>query len=484
MAYICFIGAIFLVAVDSGASMGSYTVKQITFGDNDCEFVTVSSSGEVIWTERVNGYLQVFSLSEGQLTADEWDHLTPDINSQGEIVYLRKKRGELPEVYSNMRGVIARGEVSMPRINNEGEIIWKERRGNIEVFSSSVRGEVILRPSRGADIKDSGEIVYFGTTADNEAELFSSRKGRISSGFRGRNPRVNNPGEIAWEKEIKVGQKTYKQIFSNTAGGITDFYEDGRINIGSMDDRGVVYFTRLVNGHFQVFQALPKDVEADIDDMIARDSADIPAESYKTPDEELFRKLDDLKEDDIGEDALLIAEPKEGTFVTGPVAITVYSYEEVKLSHCYLQIDGKYLGWDEEPPFEFIWDSKYWPDGEHTITVVGHFDTEENPTRVASSVVSSSNGSVRRPGISILSPADGDTVRGIVRVRTDATGDNFSYVYSELDVGFKDWDNTPPYEFSIDTTDMPNGKHTLKVYGWHKHGGESVEDAISFFVNN
>ncbi|MBN1872188.1 MAG: hypothetical protein JW800_06425 [Candidatus Omnitrophica bacterium] len=476
---------VLLVAGNCYAGSTNYVVRQLTFDDIDHDSVSASSSGEVIWTQDVGGYSQVFSMSLGQLTFDKWDHISPDVNSQGEIVYIKRLDDELPVVYSSLRGEVAKGDVALPRVNDDGEIIWREKRDLGYVFVSSIRGEVVIRPTQGADISNDGEIVYIGNSSTGELELFSNRKGQISSGLSGRTPRINNIGEITWEKEVTVGKKTFRQIFSNTRGNITEFFDGDTIRLGNVDDRGVVYFTGLKNGHFQIFSATPKETATMDETFVSKPGEEPVVETYKTPDNELFsaiNKMDSFK--DRSGPTLIISEPKDNSAVDGVVKISVFSYEQDSLAHCYLQIDEKYLGWDETPPFEFIWNTQYWRDGDHIITVVGHFEDSSNPTQVASVFVRSQNDRVMRPSLAILSPRNGETINGTITINTDATSDNFSYVYSEVDVGFKDWDNMPPYAFTLDTHSLPNGRHTIKVYGWHKQGGESVEDVVSVVVSN
>lgn len=468
------------------ADTRDYKIKQLTFDNTNHESISVNSYGEVVWTQKVNGYWQVFSLDNGQLTFDEWDHISPDINSQGEIVYIRKKDVEVPQIYSNLKGQISQisdnSEVSNPSINDKGEIIWRERDGSDYFFYSNIRGRITRIPSRDADIKGDGEVIYIGNVKPYTIELFSTRRGQIMSGFSGSKPKINNNGEIAWEHEVSVGNKIYKQIFSSVKGNVTDFLEKDSVSIGSIDDDGIIYFTKLHNGCYQVFSAIPKDMLPP-DEVSATE--DKIAEAYKTPDKKMLADIDKLgKLERMLKAGLIITNPTDGSTVRGIVNVSVSSNDEENFSHCYFQVDKRHIGWDNSPPFNFTWNSAYWDNGEHTITIVGYFKNSVTPNEIATVTVTSDNEVVLRPSLAITSPLEGEAVSGVVQINTDASGGDFNYVYSCVDARNNDWDNSAPYQFTLDTSALPNGTHTIKVYGWHKPSGQSVQDTINVHVSN
>lgn len=482
------ITSILILNPDSSyAELNDYEIRQLTFDDADHESVSASSAGELIWTQKVNGYWQAFSLDRGQLTFDNWHHMSPDINSHGEIVYIREKEGDAPRLYSSLRGQVSDGvEVSRPRINDRGEVIWRERCGSHYIICSNIVGKITDRASYEAYINNDGEVFYTGEASPNIIELFSTFKGQMTSRFSGDRPRANNCGEIVWEHETKVGNKIYKQIYSNIKGRVTSFYEKDIISVGDIDDDGIIYFTKIHDGNKQIFAAIPPKSPLTGKVVIAKEEKGLVAETYETPDRDVFDKIERLRQiDRLGGDfTFAIAKPSDGSTVTGTVDICVFSSNDENLDYCRFQADDKNIGWDNSVPFNFVWNSGYWDDGQHVIKVTGYFSNSAYPTKVAAIRVISSNGGVLTPSLSITSPAEGDMVSGTITIKTDATGNNFNYIYFCVSNKYKYWDDSDPYEFTFDTKLLSNGMHTIKAYGWHTQAGQAINDNVDVNVMN
>lgn len=471
------------------AGIDDYEVRQLTFDNTSHMSVSASSFGEVIWVQKVDGYWQVFSLDKGQLTFDEWDHISPDINFLGEIVYRREKDGETPGIYSNLRGKICEGsQMSSPRINDIGEIIWRECRYDGCIFRSNIKGKVTHIPAYSADINSDREVIYTGRIDRDNIGLFSTNSDQKISGFGGGKPRINNHGEKTWKREAVVGNKTYKQIYSNIKGPVIDFCKGDNIRTGDIDDDGIIYFTKKLGSRFQIFAAIPKKILPTYRRKLAGKSEGLTAEAYEPADKEEFAKLDKPKQPEeakpIETSSLIITEPPDGSRVSGIVNISIFSNNREDISHCKLQVDGKDIDWDYSAPFGFAWNSKYCEDGQHTVKVTGHSKDNISPTETATSTVTSDNEELLRPYLSITSPSEGETISGTITIKTDATEDNFNYIYSYIDNEHKQWDDRPPYKFTLDTTVLSNGTHTIKVYGWHKQASQSMRSAVNVMVRN
>jgi hypothetical protein len=97
-----------------GAAIGMYdlvstTRGRLTFGgtiDVNSTF-DVNSSGEVVYVKKdAAGYNQIFSTVRGQITFDATDHYTPCINDNGEIVWGQYIPGVGSRTVSTTRGIL------------------------------------------------------------------------------------------------------------------------------------------------------------------------------------------------------------------------------------------------------------------------------------------------------------------------------------------------------------------------------------------
>ena len=100
-----------------------------------------------------------------------------------------------------------------------------------------------------------------------------------------------------------------------------------------------------------------------------------------------------------------------------------------------------------------------------------YFRDSVSPNKIATITATSDNRLLLRPFLSITSPLDGETMNGTIMINTDATANDFNYIYSYIDNKCIGWDNSAPFGFMLDTTTLSSRMHTIKVYGWHKQGG-------------
>jgi hypothetical protein len=182
--------------------------------------------------------------------------------------------------------------------------------------------------------------------------------------------------------------------------------------------------------------------------------------------------------------SLTISSPVEGSTVNGVVNVCVASSRASALYYCCFYVDDKYMSYAYSAPFSFIWDSRYWANGGHTLKITGYFRDGSYASKTATATVNSQNNPVLTPSISISSPKNGTTVSRTITITTDATAENFYYVYYYVDNIYKGYDNTYPFEFTLNTAALSNGMHTIKVYGWHKLVNQAVYGTISVNVSN
>lgn len=89
------------------------------------------------------------------------------------------------------------------------------------------------------------------------------------------------------------------------------------------------------------------------------------------------------------------------------------------------------------------------------------------------------------PTLSILGPLDGETVFGVTTVRVEATDNHrVDSVVLFLDGASEATLQQPPWEFSWNTTDVPNGQHSVRVVAADASGNETTTFSLSVLVAN
>ena len=90
------------------------------------------------------------------------------------------------------------------------------------------------------------------------------------------------------------------------------------------------------------------------------------------------------------------------------------------------------------------------------------------------------------PMLSIENPAVGGQVQGKVtlRIKAEDPSGKPPYVSLFIDHGFKTLRNYAPYEFTWDTTNYPNGYHTIEAFGYNDSQDVGHAQPIRVFVNN
>jgi hypothetical protein len=87
--------------------------------------------------------------------------------------------------------------------------------------------------------------------------------------------------------------------------------------------------------------------------------------------------------------------------------------------------------------------------------------------------------------VGIFSPADGSRVSGWVAVDVDAA-DNVGVTEVSLYAGsvWVGTDSVAPYQFSWDSTGVPDGNEMLTAYAYDSAGNEGVSEAVILTVDN
>jgi hypothetical protein len=156
-----------------------------------------------------------------------------------------------------------------------------------------------------------------------------------------------------------------------------------------------------------------------------------------------------------------ILTPEPGEEVYGAVLITTEASDCIEWVEFY--IDGVYKDTDFFSPFEYEWDtSDYGEDQQHTILVKAYHQGDVMCEREVTVIVNIGY-------VEILAPSEGDVVSGTVDITVYARGvDKIQYYFKECCIYNYDIQESdePPYHYSWDTTQFPNGPCTISVKGY------------------
>jgi hypothetical protein len=167
---------------------------------------------ELVWSQVVDGFSQVFSSQRGQVTRGAVNHLDPAVNAGGEIVWVQPVQGKT-QIFSSLQGQVSKDPVDhvQPAINNQGEIVWVQRVEAYDQVFSNRRGQRTfdLKDHEQPALNDSGEVVWIEKTG-GYWQVVSSIHGPITKdGVDHFQPHINNVGTVVWSQ--KAG--AYAQIF-------------------------------------------------------------------------------------------------------------------------------------------------------------------------------------------------------------------------------------------------------------------------------
>ena len=238
------VGGITLVETNQVWAVTPQDITIIATGAEYYDRPRVNNLNEIVWSQKVDGIVTVWSNKRGQISFGSFGvpDRDPDINDAGEIIWRFGDGGQGPDgIESNIRGLIyyEQGGSIDPyydtqRINNNGEIIWSKPLWptgyRAEEIWSNDRGRLTYSPqyavNRQPAINDSGEVVYrsyLGPTG-NTHDILSTERGPITNDSMWEwHPDINNSGEVVWTKMPEGAQPNNEyEIWSNERGRITD----------------------------------------------------------------------------------------------------------------------------------------------------------------------------------------------------------------------------------------------------------------------
>jgi poly(hydroxyalkanoate) depolymerase family esterase len=186
--------------------------------------------------------------------------------------------------------------------------------------------------------------------------------------------------------------------------------------------------------------------------------------------------------DDTTPPTVNVASPANGAMVSGTVPIEVDAGDDFGVARVEVFVDGAAVGEATSAPYTVAWDASSVAPGAHSIRAVAH-DAAGNSTTDDDTSVTVVAGDTSPPSVSIVSPADGATLSGVVAIEVSATDDGgihsvLMFLDGEL-IG-SDY-RGPEFEFLWDTAVFPQGSHELTARAFDAAGNVAT-DAIAVTV--
>jgi hypothetical protein len=176
-----------------------------------------------------------------------------------------------------------------------------------------------------------------------------------------------------------------------------------------------------------------------------------------------------------------ITSPANGSTERGSVMVTVGASDNTAVAQAELLVDGVLHATSTVAPYVFTVDTAGLSSGAHRLEAAAT-DTAGN-RRVSTPVTITSDN--QAPSVAISAPADGSQVHGSLQVTVNAS-DNLVVAGVELlvDGAVIATSATAPYVFTVETTALAMGTHTLEAAASDAAGNRTVSAPVTFVSDN
>ena len=189
---------------------------------------------------------------------------------------------------------------------------------------------------------------------------------------------------------------------------------------------------------------------------------------------------------DVTPPTMTLLYPSGGSQLTGNVEVVVDAIDDVGVTQVKFYIDGNRVSTITNEPWEYSWNTAGYSSGTHVLFVKG-FDAAGNIGIIPSTdfeILDQSD--TTPPTLTLLYPAAGSFITGIVNVAVDATDDvGVDSVQFFVDGILEITDFTEPWGFGWNTAPLDSGTtHTLYMKGFDPSGNVGTTGPASFTVIN
>ncbi|MBW6469536.1 MAG: hypothetical protein K0B85_10325, partial [Coriobacteriia bacterium] len=177
-----------------------------------------------------------------------------------------------------------------------------------------------------------------------------------------------------------------------------------------------------------------------------------------------------------------------------PSRLLVDATDDSGVASVRMAVDGVEQAVDYSAPFEFMWDPSRYADGTHMVDITA-VDVAGNESQDTMAIDALSVHDPDRPVTTIFAPVKDSTVAGTITVRASITDDvgirSVAMMVDAYTRGYIEYPapypNAPVAEFTLDTTTLEKGKHSIAVLAsdgtWRSAYGSEL-DLIGIWVDN
>jgi hypothetical protein len=176
-----------------------------------------------------------------------------------------------------------------------------------------------------------------------------------------------------------------------------------------------------------------------------------------------------------------ITSPSSGAVVSGSITVSVQANDAISgMASVSLYVDGLLQATLTQSPFNFSLNTLLFASGSHTLTARG-IDDVGNQAEASITILFDHV----PPALSITSPSSGAIVSGTITVTVDANDPISGVASVSLYLNNQPHStlNQPPYSFSVDTSELAPGSHTLTARAID-NAGNQAEASITVSVSH
>lgn len=173
-----------------------------------------------------------------------------------------------------------------------------------------------------------------------------------------------------------------------------------------------------------------------------------------------------------------VSAPANGATVSGTVTVSATASDNVGVTKVEFLVNGTVASTVTTAPYNYSWNTTTSANGTYTLTAKA-YDAAGNigQSTSVSVTVNNQTGDTTAPTVSITAPANNATVKGSITISASAS-DNVKVTKVEfyLDNVLKRTDTSSPFTYSLNTTSVSDGIHTLTAKAYDAAGniGEST----------
>lgn len=173
-----------------------------------------------------------------------------------------------------------------------------------------------------------------------------------------------------------------------------------------------------------------------------------------------------------------VSAPANGATVSGTVTVSATASDNVGVTKVEFLVNGTVASTVTTAPYNYSWNTTTSANSTYTLTAKA-YDAAGNigQSTSVSVTVNNQTGDTTAPTVSITAPANNATVKGSITISASAS-DNVKVTKVEfyLDNVLKRTDTSSPFTYSLNTTSVSDGIHTLTAKAYDAAGniGEST----------